>query len=134
MQANAYAKYTDAELPGGEDFCKPNGTTYMIVPFDDVVVAYSPFSGEAESLPASVQFDESYSHSYSFDITNIKEDASKGDATRDLIQNKDKVYAVAALIDTTTGRIVNAAKCHVEGASGVSTITTARTIGISRIL
>lgn len=128
MQGNAYAKYPASELPGGEDFCKPNGTSYMVVPFDDVVVAYSPFAGEAASLPASVQFGQGYSHSYSFDITNIKENEVNGNPARDLIQNRDKVYAVAVLIDTATGRIVNAAKSHVTGASGVSAVTSDRTV------
>lgn len=130
LQANAYYNYPASELPGGEDFCKPEGKSYMSVAFDDVVVAYSPYEGEEESLPAAVKFDNSYSHSYSFDISNIKENAQTGDANKDLIQHKDKVYAVVMLIDSATGSIVNAAKCHVEGSHsvGVSSAVADRTV------
>ncbi len=125
-QSNAYSRYAATELPGGEEFCKPTGQSMMRVAFDDVVVAYSPYGGESASLPESVEFDNTYGHTYSFDITNIKE-RNKPDV--DLIQNKDKVYVNALLIDTTTGRIVNAGKCHVNGVStGVSDITTSRNI------
>lgn len=66
----------------------------------------------------------SYSHSYSFDISNIKENAQTGNANKDLIQHKDKVYAVVLLIDSANGSIVNAAKCHVEGYQSVGVQST----------
>lgn len=125
-QSNAYYRYPATELPGGEDFCKPNGQSMMRVAFDDVVVAYSPYGGEEGSLPEAVKFDNTYSHNYSFNISDIKENNDSG---LDLIKNKDKVYVNVLLIDTATGRIVNAGKCHVTGAStGVSDITTGRTV------
>lgn len=124
-QSNAYYRYPATELPGGEDFCKPNGKSMMRVAFDDVVVAYSPYGGEEGSLPEAVMFNNTYSHSYTFDITGIKE---HDNPDVDLIQNKDNVYVNVLLIDAS-GKIVNAGKCHVTGAtSGVSDITTARSI------
>lgn len=125
-QSNAYYNKNAAELPGGEEFCKPNGQSLMYLTYDDVVVAYSPYGGEAGSLPDAVQFDNSYSHTYSFDISDIYENKKPGTP---LIQHKDKVYVNVLLIDTTTGRIVNAGKCHVEGAkTGVSDLRTGRTV------
>lgn len=124
-QSNAYYRYGASELPGGEEFCKPNGQSMVRVAFDDVVVAHSPYEGEAGSLPQTVQFNNTYSHNYTFDITGIK-DMNNPEA--DLIQNKDNVYVNVLLIDAS-GKIVNAGKCRVTSIStGVSDITTGRSV------
>lgn len=127
-QRNAYSLYEPSALPGGEQFCKP-AEEYIQIPFDDVVVAYSPYSGEAESIPSSVEFGESYGHSYSFDITGINESvAGGGVCDRSLLQDLDRIYVTALLLDTTTGRIINAAKCRVTGAAAVENVITGRTV------
>lgn len=122
-QHNAYYRYPATELPGGEQFCKP-AEEYIQIPFEDVVVAYSPYAGEPESIPASVEFGSTYEHSYSFDITNIRESVRNGGVPdRSLLQNPDRVYVTVLLLDTSTGLIVNAAKCRVTGAAGVQEVT-----------
>lgn len=129
-QSNAYYNLSSTELPGGEDFCRPNGQHYMLLTFDDVVVAYSPYAGEEGSLPSEVKFADIYSHTYTFDVSCIKEDATTGKPEKDLIQHKDRVFVTALLIDSETGRIVNAAKCHVAdgGETGVSSVGAEREV------
>lgn len=128
-QHNAYYRYPASELPGGEQFCEP-ADEYMHLTFDDVVVAHSPYSGEPESIPSAVEFGSTYEHSYTFDITDIRESVRNGGVPdRSLLQNPDRVYVTVLLLDTSTGRIVNAAKCRVTGAAGVQEVrATDRTV------
>ena len=70
-----------------------------------------------------VEFGSTYEHSYTFDITDIRESVRNGGVPdRSLLQNPDRVYVTVLLLDTSTGRIVNAAKCRVTGAAGVQEV------------
>lgn len=78
--------------------------TVIGMKFRDVAIQLS-CQGAAtleESLPASVNDYDDYEHTYIFDITNNA-----------LVQDKDKLRVVAALVNTQNGEVVNAEKATV---------------------
>ena len=88
--------------------------------FNDVAIMHSSYANQAisGSLPTSVKANVANSHSYEFDITK-----AVGHSGEYLVQDKSKLRVIVALIDTTTGEVVNANKGDVGGTSGIEPAT-----------
>jgi len=117
-QKNYYAGGSRGEMGGYE-----SKSQYLVdFHFNDVAIyALDYLKGNAASLPASVNANTDYDYNVSINSTEIV--SIDGEA---LIQDTDKLYAVAMLIDSETGVVMNAAKAHVENASvvtGLSQVT-----------
>lgn len=78
--------------------------------FNDVVVDTDGMMGVEGSVPAEIAFNEPYASEFSYDI-----------ASNDVIQDKDKLY-VAAFIINPNGTILNANKVKVSDATAVKAI------------
>ena len=78
--------------------------------FNDVVVDAEGMDGVEGSVPADIAFNEPYASEFSFDI-----------AANDVIQDKDKLY-VAAFIINPNGTILNANKVKVSETTAVKAI------------
>ncbi|MDE6633450.1 MAG: hypothetical protein K2K23_10665 [Muribaculaceae bacterium] len=78
--------------------------------FNDVVVDVNGMKGVDDSVPADIEFNKPYASEFSYDI-----------ASNDVIQDKDKLY-VAAFIINPNGTILNANKVKVVDASGVKSV------------
>lgn len=82
--------------------------------FNDVAIDTSADKGVEGSLPASIVTNETYTGSYSFDISD-----------NSLVQDVNNLVIAAYVIDKNTGRIVNANKCAINS-SGVKAIETTK--------
>lgn len=93
-----------------------DGPEYMSLVFDDVVIYESHESGACYTgvFPASVAEGESVDHTENFTLARMN---SNYQGSANLVQDKDRLSVIALLIDTADGRVLNCAKCHVEGAS-----------------
>lgn len=69
--------------------------------FNDVAVDVSAMKGVEGSLPASIETNREYTHSWKFDIAGNK-----------LVQNRDNLVVAAFVVDKSTGRVVNSNKSH----------------------
>lgn len=78
--------------------------------FNDVVVDVDGMEGVPNSLPSDISFNQPYASEFSYDI-----------ASNDVIQDKDKLY-VAAFIINPDGTILNANKSKVNGSAAVSAL------------
>ena len=116
MQSNYYAngKYGGAEnyIPEMKQFVE--GEAYVAgLRFDDVVVMTSNMRGIEGSLDG-IEMDVPLTYEYSF---NAISEAPNIYGTP-VVQDKSKLRAVVLVLDTATGRIVNAAKTgYIYGAS-----------------
>lgn len=81
--------------------------------FNDVAIQMSNYGNTAieGSLPEQVTDETPYTHTYTFDV--------KGHS---LVQDPSKLRAVAILLNTATGEVINAEKCHVLLYTGVQAI------------
>lgn len=78
--------------------------------FNDVVVDITGMMGVDDSVPADVAFNTPYASEFSFDI-----------ASNEVIQDKDKLY-VAAFIINPNGSILNSNKVKVDGFTAVNAV------------
>lgn len=118
MQTNFFIYFTedDEYKPGTElyndfEFFLKSEELIPDMEYNDVAVAAY---GLAEGLPESVApftAGTPQTHEYTLSIAN-----------NDLVQDKDNLSVVALLIDTQSGRIVNASEASVSGSVGVENI------------
>lgn len=111
-----------------DELVDAGGNIYLT--FDDVLVAQSHVKGGSytDVIPASVEDGEEISHSSSFELSKM---VSSLDGSY-LVQDKNKLNVIALMIDTESGAVVNAAKCHVVTAVdlGIETLRTERAQGV----
>ncbi len=115
-QANGFSGNLSAGSGKWWDIFTKGGSYVLGLVYNDVVLGSSPFDGVSGSVPAQVKAGEPVSHSYSFDISECI-----GYYTRQqVVQDRDKLRIVAAIIDTDTGRIVNSnTSAYAGGNSGI---------------
>ncbi|MBQ7471590.1 MAG: hypothetical protein IJS97_04105 [Prevotella sp.] len=101
------------DLEGMAEFC--NGPRNIYIKYNDVMIAHSDYKGVTNSLPATAEAGVPLTHTFRFNVNNIR--GKDGD---DLVQNKKNLRIVAMLIDQQTGAIVNANKCRVSAATGIT--------------
>ena len=82
--------------------------------FNEVAVAVSDIFGVEGSLPQEVPYLEECRHSFEFRIA----DAVNKKGTP-IVQDKGRLNVIAAVVDATSGRIVNAVKCAVPAPTGI---------------
>ena len=73
--------------------------------YNHVAIALPEKDGVAGSVPSEISADAAMSHSYTFDLSEAVN--LKGES---LVQDKKDIYVVAALVDASTGHVVNSAK------------------------
>jgi len=117
-QSNYYAGGGSGEMGGFE-----NESQYILdYHFNDVAIyALDYKTGNAASLPAGVAAETPYDYSVSINAGDMVNTSGET-----IMQDADKLYAVAMLIDSKTGVVKNAAKAHVEDAAvvtGLSQVT-----------
>lgn len=91
---------------------QPEDITGML--FNDVAIAMSPVNGVDGSMPESAGAEETVRHTYKFrlaDAVNI--------LGQPLVQDKSRLEAVAILIDTASGAVVNSVKMRVSDPTGI---------------
>lgn len=82
--------------------------------FNEVVLASNNLLGMEGILPRNTKPGETTKDNHTFAVT---------DDIAPLIQNPEKLFVVAMVIDGKTGRIVNAAKAHVTYEAGIDDVT-----------
>ena len=92
--------------------------------FDDVVLISKEPYGIESSLPLSMPAFKWHNIDYNFQLADAKS-LYTPDAT--LIQDKEQLEVVAMLIDSETGKVVNAAKAHVGKKSAVKEVSSSAT-------
>ncbi len=115
VQTNGMGEYTGVGVekvePLLEEFIDgPYEMTGLV--YDDVVVAaYGITSGVEGSVESNIKSDEVQSNEISLDLSDYP-----------IIQDKTKLYAYAVLIDTNSGKVINANRCKVlaPGESAIS--------------
>ncbi len=118
-QHNSYGGYDPKEftMPEMEQFCT-SGTRVTGLVFNDIVVMMSDPHGVTKSYDGNPEADRMYTHSYSFDTAGMK--SLKGDK---LIEKATSLHVVAGIVDTASGKILNAAKCPVTDSAGIEEST-----------
>lgn len=105
MQGNYYSGNDPSKWP--EDFSvfidSTNPMTDMT--YDHVAVLMPEKNGVVGSVPADIVADAPLSHSYTLNLADAV--STKGVS---LIQDKGKLFVVAALVDAATGKVVNSAR------------------------
>lgn len=100
-QSNAFAGDTSKSGDLWDLFTKA-GRAVFGLEFNDVVVSYNDYYGVAGSLPSSVRMGQTYTHTYDFDLSTVVNYTGA-----EMIQDVNKLRAVAILIDARTGKPVN---------------------------
>lgn len=72
--------------------------------FNDVLVGTSGVI--AGSLPKTIMAFEDYSYSYTFTLNSLP--------VPSLIQNKDNLHVIAFVVNTGTGKVINANRCYID--------------------
>ena len=93
------------------------GGSTLFIPFDDVVIYRTDYSGEPGSLPAAVAVGQTATHSKTFALADMLN--YKGES---LVQDPGLLNVVALLVDTTTGHIVNGCKARVTSDASIQQI------------
>lgn len=108
LQSNSYSSYTYEDHPDktGPYWDLFIGTTSYVagLVYDDVVVAFPNPFGIKDSLPASIAMGEEYSYSMEFDINEIVNVVGEN-----VVGNFDNTRAIAMIIDTKSGKVINSA-------------------------
>ena len=115
-QSNYYADQSMGTPKYMEQFY--NGESHVSgLVFNDVIVATAPYEGVEGSLPETIVAGTPYTHTYSFDASQIVNTAGEP-----IIQDKNKVKVVAMLLEW--GAVKNANKCKVTTvADGISELS-----------
>ena len=116
LQGNYYSGET-GQWPADFDFLVESPRLIMGVTYDHVALCMPEMRGVPGSLPASITADEAMEHNYSFDLdkaVNLK--------GMSLIQDKDKLYVVALVLDAKDGHVVNSVEVR-PGDSAVGSLT-----------
>ncbi|MBD5420924.1 MAG: hypothetical protein HDR47_06810 [Bacteroides sp.] len=104
MQANYYSGET-GRWPGDFDVFV-NSTRYMPdMTYDHVAIAMPEKDGVEGSVPSDIRANIAMNHSYSMllsEAVNLQ--------GQSLVQDKDNIYVVAAILDAATGHVLNCAK------------------------
>lgn len=100
-------------------FVQAPGTLRGFVYNDVVVRAPNVLGGQNNSLPSSIKAHETYTHSYDFNISDVR---SQRNSSELLIQHKDKLRAVVLLVNRKNQSIVNAAQLPVEQAPPITSL------------
>jgi len=80
--------------------------------FNDVVVCAPDLTGVVGSLPATLEADVPHTHDYQFTLADAVNASGQF-----VVQDRDKVRVVVALIDAATGAVVNSNKTAVGSSS-----------------
>ncbi|MDE6559144.1 MAG: hypothetical protein K2K29_04600 [Muribaculaceae bacterium] len=84
------------------------GYTVEGLEYDDIVLNFDDCKGIEDSLPATVEPDATYTHHTIFNLSDAKCAYSENpEYNKNIIINPGNLRAVAVLIDTTTGNVVN---------------------------
>ena len=112
-QVNAYAGAQG--WPASMDIFTKAGSPVTGLKFSDVAIMAPSIYGMAGSLPETIPAEAPQTHTYTF---NLAKAVSTGN--ENLVQDINKLNVVALLIDTETGAVVNANKCHVTSLVGIA--------------
>lgn len=93
------------------------GESSQKLDFDDVIIANTDYNGIVGSLPETVTEGKELTHSCEFALETMV--SNYGDKEY-LVQDKNRLNVVALVVNTTTGEVVNAAKCRVSNPTGIS--------------
>lgn len=80
--------------------------------FNEVALIADTPEGIEGSIPATIELDKKIEDRYTFDTSDVKA----------LIQNPDKLFVVAMVLDGKTGKIVNAIKAPVTAEAGIENV------------
>ena len=111
-QSNYYTGNTDQYAGTGLEVLTTWPSKVPGLIFNDVVVDVNGMMGVENSVPSVVTFNQSVVSEFSYDI-----------ASNDVIQDKDKLY-VAAFVINPNGTILNSNKAKVDGGTAVESIET----------
>lgn len=107
VQSNYYNRYAGQHDGTGLEVITTWPSKVEGLIFNDVVVDVTAQNGVDGAIPSDIAFDVAYDSEYSFNI-----------ASNDVIQDKEKLY-VAAFIINPNGTILNANKAKVDGGTAV---------------
>lgn len=113
LQKNIYSGEAGYEVEEMDVFVNGDTNVSGLV-FNDVLICYSDLKGIEGSLPEEIVPDVEYTWEYTFDITDAME---KG-----LVVSSDKLRAVAAVVNSSTGEIINCNESKVSDVSGTERI------------
>ena len=116
-QSNYYADGYDGYPEYMDAFTETSDSKVYGLTFNDVVVLMPQVGGVEGSIPATVQADVPVQHTFTFQL-----DEAVNTSYEPIIQNKSKLKVVVALLNATTGEVLNANKVKVGESTGISIV------------
>lgn len=95
------------EIPEMEMFSKGDSEMFNLT-YNDVALINTGRAPLENSLPARLEKNTAYAHSYSMNVASIK-----GVDGVELVQNRDAMRVIACVIDRATGNVLNSAQCRI---------------------
>ena len=125
-QKNGLNEYQGIGLEDAEPLFEPfiNGESEMTgLVYDDVAIAADGLSdGVGGSISSTISLDETQTSNHTFYLNEYSK-----------IQDKTKLSAYAVLIDTKSGKVVNAAQCKVKGVeTAISSVANDNVVEVAR--
>lgn len=96
------------------------GAEYMLLTFDDVVIAQSGAAGATIDgvIPTSCAEGQQFRHAYNFQTANMVSSYGKEEDRENLVQHPDRLHAIAILYNKATGHVENCNRCKVRVIDG----------------
>lgn len=118
IQTNNYAGDTEfLDTPYAEyweQFVNSNGGVRGVI-YNDILLAYTDIKGEGHDLPVDLTVNTPLPMSHTFTLSEVVNVKGK-----EIVQDKDQLYAVVLLLNGETGAVENANKVKVEGYSAIN--------------
>lgn len=119
----ANGDYSDMYHEGMDEF--NNGPEYLYLEYDDVVLAQSHTNGATvdDVIGSNVSEATVLKHTFTFNTADMKSSYSKD---VNLVQDPERLHAIALVFDKAAGHVVNCAKCDVAvNTASIKGVTTA---------
>ena len=100
-QVNYYSGNTSVTGDDWKVFTEVGEAVIGLV-YNDIVLAYDNQEGISGSLPADITADEAYEHSYSFNLSEVRNIYDEN-----IINDPSKLRVVAVVTDASSGKVVN---------------------------
>lgn len=113
--------FSDMYHEGMEEF--NTGAEYMYLEYDDVVIAQSHTNGQTadDVIGSNVSESTVLEHTFTFNTSDMRSDYGQ---KVNLVQNPERLHAIALVYDKTAGHVLNCAKCDVvANPSAITSIT-----------
>lgn len=121
-QSNYFPKYKDDYIGTELEALCDMGDPIKELRFNEVAIVAKDVTGIVGSIPADIESGMSVEDDYVFAAAD-----AVGSTGEYLVQNPDKLFVVAFIVDSKTKRIINAAKAPVTAEAAIDSVTAGNT-------